>query len=80
MKTVTINAKQLGFAINEAIRTLYNADLAEFVRIFGEDDADHLFSKYRHDFGSREGEFICSLDSANLQKLAETVMPRESKS
>ncbi len=59
----------LGRVIDRAIRVLFMADAEEFNNIFGE-GGPHLWEKFSDKYGRREGDFICSLDGDNLERLA----------
>lgn len=64
-----MDLRLIGRLIDRAIRVLYMSDSDDFNKIFGE-VGPHLWNKFSDKYDKREGDFICSLDGENLEKLA----------
>lgn len=57
--------------LQEAIRHINCMGGKEFEKVFGEEMGFHLYQKLHKDFVGNVAEFICYLDSANIEILTE---------
>lgn len=57
--------------LQEAMRHTHCMNEKDFTRVFGEDMGFHLYMKLHKEFEGNIAEFICYLDSANIELLTE---------